>query len=136
MSQFLKAVNEQAGEISNLELLNQLASVLDKHREVGIQEAVYRLLSLPMAKSSVVVKYLSTRHPHFRDGLLKAGLEDLSDDESVFHMSPHEYYANRELHCIEGIEYEEDEKEENYWKKITLSEFWSTYDIVYKKKGS
>ena len=72
MSQFLKAVNDQAGSISNMELLNQLSSVLDKHREVGIQEAIYRLLSLPMTKSSVAVKYLSTVHPHFRDGLIKA----------------------------------------------------------------
>ena len=72
MSQFLKAVNDQAGSISNMELLNQLSSVLDKHREIGIQEAIYCLLSLPMTKSSVVVKYLSIVHPHFRDGLIKA----------------------------------------------------------------
>ena len=85
MSQFLKAVNEQGGGISNMELLDQLASVLDKHREVGIQEAVYRLLSLPMTKSSIIVKYLSTRHPHFRDGLLKADIDELSEDESIFH---------------------------------------------------
>ena len=52
MSQFLKAVNDQAGTLSNMEILNQLASVLDKHREVGIQEAIYRILSLPMAISS------------------------------------------------------------------------------------
>ena len=95
MSQLLKAVNEQAGNLSNIELLNRLASVLDKHREVGIQESIYRILSLPMAKSSVTVKYLSTRHPHFRDGLLKGGLEDLDDGESIFHFSPHEYYSNR-----------------------------------------
>ena len=100
MSQFLKAVNEQAGTLSNMEILNQLASVLDKHREVGIQEAIYRILSLPMAKSSVMVKYLSTRHPHFRDGLLKGGLEDLEEEDSIFHMSPHDYYSNGELHCI------------------------------------
>ena len=110
MSQFLKAVNEQAGSISNMDLLNQLGSVLDKHREVGIQEAVYRLLSLPMTKSSVKVKFLSTRHPHFRDGLLKACLDELSEKESLFHMSPHDYYSNRELECIDGIEYEKEEK--------------------------
>ena len=134
MSQFLKAVNEQAGNISNLDLLDKLASVLDKHREVGIQEAIYRILSLPMAKSSVKVKFLSTRHPHFRDGLLKADLEDLCEGESIFHMSPHEYYSMRELHCIEGVHYEDDEKQEGYWNRLTLSEFWADYDIVYKKK--
>ena len=134
MSQLLKAVNEQAGNLSNIEILNQLASVLDKHREVGIQESIYRILSLPMAKSSVTVKYLSTRHPHFRDGLLKGGLEDLDDGESIFHLSPHEYYSNRELYCIDGINYKEDEMEENYWSNLTLSDFQSRYDIVYGVK--
>ena len=75
-----------------IDKLNALASVLDKHREVSIQENIYRLLSLPMAKSSVKVKYLSTIHPHFRDGLLKGKIEELDDEESVFHNSPHEYY--------------------------------------------
>ena len=41
MSNLLKAVNDQAGNISNIELLNQLASVLDRNREVSIQEALY-----------------------------------------------------------------------------------------------
>ena len=136
MSQFLKAVNKQAGSISNLELVDQLASVLDKHREVGIQEAVYRILSLPMTKSSVVVKYLSTIHPHFRDGLLKSNIDELSEEEPIFHLSPHDYYCNRELSCISGIEYEEDEKAEHYWSNLALSEFWSEYDIIYRKKPS
>ena len=71
MSKLLKAVNDQAKDLSNLELINELSTVLDKHREVSIQEAIYRLTSLPMTKSSIRVKYLSTIHPHFRDGLLK-----------------------------------------------------------------
>ena len=37
-------------KLSNMETLNQLSSVLDKHREVSIQEATYRILSLPMVK--------------------------------------------------------------------------------------
>ena len=90
MSKLLKAVNDQAGDISNLELLNRIAGVLDKHREVSIQEAVYRVLSLPMTKSSVIVKYLFTMPPNFRDRLLKGDIENLDDDESVFHMSPHQ----------------------------------------------
>ena len=82
MSKLLKAVNEQAKDLKNMDLLNQLSSVLDKHREVSIQEAVYRVLSLNMTYSSVVVKYLSTIHPHFRDGLVRANLEDLEKNES------------------------------------------------------
>ena len=60
MSKLLKAVNEETNSLKQMEKINALASVLDKHREVSIQEAIYRLLSLPMTKSSVAVKYLST----------------------------------------------------------------------------
>ena len=56
MSKLLKAVNEQGKDLSNKDLLNQLSAVLDKHREVSIQEAIYRVLSLPMTKSTVKVK--------------------------------------------------------------------------------
>jgi hypothetical protein len=62
MSQLLKAVNEQAGELSNMDIINQLASVLDKHREVSIQEATYRILSLPNhpLKSNTCQQYTLT----------------------------------------------------------------------------
>ena len=80
ISRLLKAVNEETSNLKQMEKLNALASVLDKHREVSIQEAVYRLLSLPMTKSSIAVKYLSTVHPNFRDGLLKGNLEDLEEN--------------------------------------------------------
>ena len=136
MSQLLRAVNEQAGDMTNMEILNQLASVLDKHREVSIQETVYRVLSLPMTKSSVIVKYLSTMHPHFRDGLLKSDLENIDDDESIFHNSPHTYYEKRELECLEGIDYQEDECQPNYWHRLTLADFRSDYDIVYNPKST
>ena len=92
MSKLLKAVNDESTHLNHLDKLNALASVLDKHREVSIQEAIYRLLSLPMTKSSVKVKYLSSIHPNFRDGLLKGKLTDLDDDEPIFHNSPHEYH--------------------------------------------
>ena len=82
----LKAVIDECdGNVKQFEKLNILSAVLDKHREVSIQEAVYRILSLPMTKSSVKVKYLSTIHPHFRDGLLKGKIEEIGEDESVFH---------------------------------------------------
>jgi len=67
------------------------ASVLDKHREVSIQECVYRLLGLPMAKFSIHVKYLNTSHPKHRDGLLRADYKELEPHEAVFHLSPHQY---------------------------------------------
>ena len=76
MSNLLKAINDQAGDISNMELLDQLASALDRNREVSVQESIYRLLGLKMTKSTVRIKYVSTVHPHYRDGLLK-GVENL-----------------------------------------------------------
>ena len=136
MSHLLKAVNDQAGMISNMELLNQLSSVLDRNREVSIQEAIYRLLSLKMTKSTVVVKYISAMHPHFRDGLLKGDVENLEESESIFHLSPHQYYSNRPDECIKGIHYKLDEQEMDYWEDLTLADFLSLYDIVYVDKKS
>ena len=119
-----------------MEKLNALASVLDKHREVSIQEAIYRLLSLPMTKSSVKVKYLSTVHPNFRDGLLKGNMAELDENDSIFLNSPHDYYENRPEESNEiGVDYTEEEMQEDYWKNLALSEFWSKYEIVYKKEA-
>jgi hypothetical protein len=109
MSKLLKAVNDQTKGLSNHDIIKEISTVLDKHREVSIQEAIYRMLSLNMTESSVRVKYLSTIHPHFRDGLLRGDLQDLPDGKSVFHMSLHQYYENRDLDCIPGIIYEEEE---------------------------
>ena len=92
---------------------------------------MYRVLSLNMTYSSVVVKYLSTIHPHFRDGLVRANLEYLEENESIFHTSPHQYYENQNLECRSDVKYEDFELEDGYWEKLTLAEFQSLYDIVY-----
>ena len=68
ISKLLKTVNEECNNLRESDKINALAAVLDKHREVSIQEAIYRLLGLPMTKSSVKVKYIATVHPHYRDG--------------------------------------------------------------------
>ena len=134
ISKLLKAVNEECNNMNQMDKLNALASVLDKHREVSIQEAIYRLLSLPMTKSSVKVKYLSTIHPHFRDGLLKGKLQDLDDDEPIFHNSPHEYFENRPDQSNEPkVIYDPKELVQDYWEDLSLTEFWSNYEIVYDK---
>merc|ERR1712208_193374 len=128
ISKLLKAVNEECINESQLKKINKLSSVLDKHREVSVQEAVYRLLSLPMTKSSVKVKYISTVHPHHRDGLLKGNLESLKNDEPIFHTSIHQYYENRPKESNEkNVLYDEEEMKENYWDKLGLSEFVSKY---------
>ena len=83
-SRLMNAVNEETSNLKQIERLHKLASVLDENREVSMQEAIYRLLGLPMTKSSRKVKYISTVHPHCRDGLLKGNIDDLNEDDSVF----------------------------------------------------
>ena len=136
ISRLLKAVNEETSNLKQMDKLNALATVLDKHREVSIQEAIYRLLALQMTKSSVAVKYLSTVHPNFRDGLLRGRIEDLEENESIFHNSPHDYYENRPDESDEvDVDYNEEEQEEGYWDNLALSDFWSKYEIVYDKNA-
>ena len=79
------------------------------------------------------MKYLSTVHPHFRDGLLKGNIEDLDEMESIFHKSEHQYCENRPDECYdqENIHYDEEELVEDYWINLCLAEFWSKYEIVY-----
>ena len=71
MSKVLQAISNEGPDLSQMQLLNKPASTLVKYREVSIQEATYRLLGLPMIKSSVKVKYVNTCHPDKHDGLLK-----------------------------------------------------------------
>ena len=133
-SKLMKTVNDETKNLSDLDKLRSLASVLDKHREVSIQEATYRVLGLNMTRSSVKVKFLSTLHPNYRDGLLKGNLENLEDNESIFHNSPHDYYQSRpEKSDIVNVLYEEEELESEYWDSLSLAEFWSMYEIVYGK---
>ena len=158
-SKTMKAVNDEAGDLSKMEVLNRLAAVLDKHREVSIQEAVYRMMGFPMTKSSVVVKYLSTSHPNHRDGLLKGDLKNLPEGESIFHNSPQTYYENRPNNMNESVldedkkcgiddleetdsefedlmenEYDEKSLKDEDWDALALSEFWSKFDVVYEGK--
>ena len=136
ISKLLKSVNEECNNLKEIDKLNALASVLDNHREVSIQEAVYRLLGLNMTKSSVKVKYLSTIHPHFRDGLLKGKIDELSENESVFHNSPHEYYERRPDQSDDpDVNYDKEKLVEDYWTTLRLSEFWSKYEIVCDKNA-
>ena len=71
-----------------------------------------------MTKSSIKVKFISTLHPNYRDGLLKANIEELHKDEPIFYKSLHQYYECRHLQCIDGVSYKEDEK-----KMVTGNEY-------------
>ena len=88
-----------------------------------------------MTKSSVKVKFVSTIHPNYRDGLLRSDVANLESGESIFHKSIHQYYESRSLVCVQGVNYKEEETKPSYWDNITLAEFHSLYDIVYKSKS-
>ena len=125
----LKKINEESmamGEASK-DTLRKLAKALDKGREVGIQESIYRTLGLSMTRFSCIVKFINTCHPDRREGLLKANLEHLTDNESIFHNSLHDYYQDRPF---TGYDEEDDADFDN----MSLAEFVSQYDIVYNSQ--
>ena len=92
---------------------------IDKKREVSIKEIYYRLLGLPMTKFSTKVKFINTCHPIMRDGLMKGNREELREDESIFHLSCHQYYENRP----ENSPYDSVD-----WDNMSLAEFISNYE--------
>ena len=98
---------------------------MDKGREVGIQESIYRSLGLPLTMFSTIVKFINANHPERREGLLKskAEIESLEEGESVFHNSIHTYYEARPKDA---------EGDKPYWDVMTLSQFVAQYDIAYK----
>ena len=135
-SLLLHAIIQDKTIMPGIEQINALAKILDKHREVSCQEAIYRLMGLNMTRSSVKVKFLSTIHPNFRDGLLKGNIENLSEGESIFHNSPHSYYESRPERSDESdVVYDSEELENNYWHNLSLAEFWSTYEVIYDKNA-
>ena len=69
-----------------------------------------------MTRSSAKVKYLSTVHPNFCDGLLKGNLDDCDDNEPVFHLSAHQYFELRPETSInpDMINYNEEELQKDY----------------------
>ena len=134
MSILLRKIDQECTNLSEIEKINKLSSILDKHREVSIQECVYRILGLPMAKFSVKVKYLNTSHPHYRDGLLRRDLESLKESDSVFHPSPHQYYENRPQNNTSSSDEEIEDSvsftntDEIDWDNMCLAEWWADFE--------
>ena len=121
-SALLKSINDEAiksGE-NVKETMNKLSKALDKGREVGIQEALYRILGLKMTRFSEVVRFVNTNHPDHRDGLLKGNLESLEENDEIFHNSLHSYYQDRPVNSND---------DETDWDNMELAEFVSAYNI-------
>ena len=125
----LQNINKEAVESGegSKKTLKKLFDQLDKGREVGIQEAVYRALGLSMTRFSDVVRFINTNHPDHREGLLKANLDDLEEGESVFHNSLHDYYQDRPFNSAD---------DEIDWENMTLAQFVSGFNISKSKPAS
>ena len=125
VSPLLKSINEEAlkdGEKLSV-TIKKIGKMLDKGREMSIQEGIYRALGLSMTKFSDVVRFISTTHPDRREGLLKPNYESLDDEESIFHNSFHNYYELRP-------------DDSDYWDELCLADFASHYNICYGKSKS
>ena len=99
--------------------LRRVGSAFLTHREVSAQEAVYRILSLPMKQLSRTVLFVDTNPKHDRIAVLKDN-ESLSrlddDDTNVFQKSLVERYQHRPRHL----------------QNMCLAEFGATFAVVYK----
>ncbi len=78
--------------------LRRLGSVFLNHREVSAQEAVYRILSLPLKQISRKVVFINTASKEDRVSLLKPiiKIKDMEDEsEDIFQTSMIDRYAAR-----------------------------------------
>ena len=76
----------------------QMPPIILTHREVSAQEAVYRILSLPMKQLSISVVFVDSNPKHERLAMLKDSnaLKDLADDDTnVFQKSFINRYEHR-----------------------------------------
>ena len=84
MGELIKQVSKECDEQIRTQL-RRLGSVFLNHREVSAQEAVYRILSLPLKQLSRKVVFINTATKEDRVSLLKhirqiEGMEDNSED--------------------------------------------------------
>ena len=82
--------------------LNKLGSVFLTNREVSAQEAVYRVLSMPLRRCSRSAVFINTDNKESRDALLLpfSQLQKLDDDnEDVYCKNIIDRYSARPKHC-------------------------------------
>ena len=98
MGELLKQVSKESCADDVRSQLRQLGSVFLDHREVSAQEAVYRILSLPLKQLSRKVIFVNTDFKKDRVGVFKkaevlAALDD--EDENIYQTSLIDRYAAR-----------------------------------------
>ena len=100
---------------------------------MSIQEAIYRALGLTMTKFSDVVRFINTCHPERRSGLLKANLDELDEDENIFHNSLHDYYQIRPKDEDEEVIVIDGDDDDSKWENQCLADFVAKFNIAYNK---
>ena len=87
MGELLKQVAREMEQGNTRQQLNKLGSVFLTNHEVSAQEAVYRVLSMPLRRCSRSVVFINTDNKESRDALLLpfSQLQKLDDDnEDVY----------------------------------------------------
>ena len=98
MGELLKQVSKECGSEDIRTQLRRLGSVFLNHREVSAQEAVYRILSLPLKQLSRKVIFVNTAAKEDRVSLLKPmnQIQDMDEDsEDIYQTSLIDRYAAR-----------------------------------------
>ena len=123
MGELLKRVAAEARTDELKTQLRKVGSAFLTHREVSAQEAVYRLLSLPMKQLSRSVVFVNTNPKHERIAVLKShdSLSQLDDDDTnVFQKSLIDRYQHRPQQL----------------NSMCLAEFAATFATDYKPDDS
>ena len=98
MGELLKQAAKQAQDQQVRQQLKKAGSVFLTHREISAQEAVYRVLSMPLRRSSRAVKYINTNPREDRVSIMlpQNKIQEMEDeDEDVFASSIIDKYAAR-----------------------------------------
>lgn len=98
MSELLKKVADDCTDADIRSKLKKVGTAFLGKREVSIQEAAYRLCSIPLKKASRKVVFVNTAPKDKRTSLLKPQslLQAMDDnDENIFCTSPMDRYAAR-----------------------------------------
>ena len=120
MGELLKRVATEARTDELKSQLRKVGSAFLTHREVSAQEAVYRILSLPMKQLSRSVVFVDTNPKNERIAVLKdnASLTQLEDnDTNVFQKSLIDRYQHRP----------------QAFSSMCLAEFAATYVVKYER---
>ena len=98
MGELLKLAAKEVHQGNTRQQLNKLGSVFLTNREVSAQEAVYRVLSMPLRRCSRSTIFLNTHDKKSRDSLMLpfTHLQKLDDDdENVYSKNVTDRYAAR-----------------------------------------